>query len=650
MQTQRTISGRMRTCAASRCAYLAFIICITLALLTCSSQPANADAATGQVSQYGDYSSAAGVSLPDTTSSSVDGAASSSHSMPSHSASTFLHRSIRHQPIGWWVGIGSGVAFFLTLFFSSLPSLLLRGEQLTRRKIQVLATSAAICGSIMLASAWVVLLPRALQMGFTSTDHTAILDHPVVPLVIIMVGVLLPRVLEWSMVSLLVRRPSPLLAARGIGGGGVSSGSMWYGLESGGEESDRSAPPTPAYRPLMPRTSAPLVPGSRRPSGFGGVSGEHGAEERKAIGRGPTAHEETPLTGGGAGGDLELGIGTPYGIHPSTTTLSQVPTPLMRPSPARPSTRGMGAAALYGSARLSVDAEEFKARQPFLARCAMCKDNITNTKGLAYHAAGCDLKSKHSFTLSSRWLQAYRGARMRARDAMIGAAGTSTTTGETEQDGLITRSIVAYVITLMIYQIILAGMIDLQRLAGFIYALAWSEEYGHGIPSSLSSTWHREIVHLTLQLLTVVAFLAFYSVAFGMMLSLHRVSTWKSWRGSMALILWSVALPLGGLINVSVATMGSSSEEVMVMPVSDADSDGRVTPSSIAMHPSSTPHTIPYARFVLIMQCLSIGLLLHQSIVDVILEEWARRDAMKSKTIAATLTIATVTTLAILLG
>jgi hypothetical protein len=53
---------------------------------------------------------------------------------------------------------------------------------------------------------------------------------------------------------------------------------------------------------------------------------------------------------------------------------------------------------MYGSASLTLDASDYKNKQRYIARCIMCKENITNAKGVAYHSAGFVLVASKSYS------------------------------------------------------------------------------------------------------------------------------------------------------------------------------------------------------------------------------------------------------------
>lgn len=504
------------------------------------------------------------------------GGSSSSSSSPSDVSRDFL---FGHAGLSVSLLVGS---FLVTVVATLVPFVCMRSEQFQHWQIIALSIWHAFIAGVLLAAAWTVFLPNALAVA----THIQ-LPSPAIPFVLLFLALLLPLLLDKILLWLVGSKK------RTTGGSGQEDGQPEEATPSG------AATPTPtATTPLQkfPATRATgaaaggggsLTP-SRKASLIAGSGVLPDYDERKGLitprsasmmapagGRsgGRRYDENAPLTGN----DIESGQG------------SSASTP-----------QGTPRAAIYGAARMSVDALEFKARQSYIARCAFCKENITTRKGLAYHAAGCRLKSFHAFSFSSRWMQGLRGDRSNQREIVMHEdEGSAPPTERT----VVGWSIAAYVCVLCLYNVALAGGVNFQEAALLVAERNGSE----GLPQLDADSWLGELLHVTLVGLVMFCFTWFYGFCLGMMLRLHRIplSNWRSWA---AILVYAYSLPAAIMLNAAIAAH---------LPTkSNAD----------------TTHA--YEVYLLVCQCACVGVLLYCAFLDMILEEWARRDAMPGKTIA----------------
>lgn len=164
------------------------------------------------------------------------------------------------------------------------------------------------------------------------------------------------------------------------------------------------------------------------------------------------------------------------------------------------------------------------------------------------------------------------------------------------------------------------------------------------LSSSVASLlWHHEIARMCLLGLALIAFLAVYGLSLGFMLALHRIKPWGSVRGILAQIAFASAIPMGMAINaliVYVRVQTPSDETDAAGSDSSSSNNGSggsivfVSSSLLGVGSVGLCHSSLYARILLLCECVACGLLIHSALVDVILEEWARRDANWAKTVS----------------
>lgn len=339
---------------------------------------------------------------------------------------------------------------------------------------------------------------------------------------------------------------------------------------------------------------------------FGGFQADSAmADERKmaVLAGGLPQHGRTPSRTlqprGGAEESPLLDVESGPLVTPKTTPRGSI---VGERSVSMTPTRGSGA--WYGSsAARSVDASEFKAKQSYIARCALCKENITTRKGEAYHGAGCPLKSFHAFSFSSRWMQGLRGRRSLQRDIVMheeaASGGDGTLAGPPIAVGW---SLLCYVLVLSIYNLCLAGGVNLQEAARL-----YSHAHTGASPDSAAAveahaSWVGEMVRVALVALVVFCFTGFYGFSLGMMLALHRVAL-TSVRALAAMLFFALSLPGACMLNYLLSNY--------------AGEGGHAARA--------------YDLYLLVCQCFCVGILLYAAFLDLLLEEWARRDAMWGK-------------------
>jgi hypothetical protein len=508
-------------------------------------------------------------------------------SLSSGATSPELSRQLIFSNAGLSVTLLIG-CFLITLVATLVPFACMRSEQFKHWQIVALSVWHAFIAGVILAAAWTVFLPNMIAVA----SHME-LPSPAIPFILLFLALLLPLLLDKILLWLVGSRKRRTA-------GGQQEDQVEHGTPSSGAATPVLTATTPLQKlpsfrgaPISGSGGGSLTP-SRKASLIAGSGVLPDYDERKGLitprsaappmipssssGRsGGRRYDETaPLTGS----DIESGSG------------SMVGTPHGTPSQER--------AAMYGSAKMSVDALEFKARQVYIARCAFCKENITNRKGLAFHAAGCQLRSFHAFSFSSRWMQGLRGDRSNQREVVMHEDESQTP--QTERT-VVGWSIAAYVCVLCLYNVALAGGVNFQEAA-----LLVAEKNGSdGLPQLDANTWLGEILHVTLVGLVMFCFTWFYGFALGMMLRLHRI-TLRNWRSWVAILVYAYSLPAAIMLNAAI--------------------------SSHLPSKSTASGTHAYSVYLLVCQCACVGVLLYCAFIDMILEEWARREAMPGKTIA----------------
>jgi hypothetical protein len=519
------------------------------------------------------------------------------------------------------------LCFCWTLLSVLAPSLLMRHEQFSRLQVVSLGIWHAFAAGVLLAAAWMLFLPNMLTVA--GMMH---LPSPSLPFVLLFCSMLVPLALDKVMLWLCTRKAdAPVIAdissewagTPRVGGYGPPSATR-AAAAPGADDRSTSQPSTPRHSMTPQQLPASASRKSSAAIGSGGGAGGYQADaalydERKtAHGRTASRSGVPPLSGSraqqaavaamhGYAGAPEEGFGGGQPLSGNDIESAPLLTPRGTPRgsvtslPSSTPTRTAGAGGWYSSAAArAVDASEFKMRQSYIGRCAMCKENITTGKGVAFHGAGCGLRSFHAFSFSSRWMQGLRGQRSLQRDIVMhdeAAAGADAALGGPPQ--AVGWSLAAYVLVLSVYNLCLAGGVNLQE-AAHLYSRA-REAASAGIEDAAHDSWVGEVCRASLVALVMFCFTAFYGFSLGLMLALHRVSL-KSPRALGAMLLYALSLPGAIALNYFFSSYASASVGPRI-----------------------------YGLYLLVCQCFCVGILLYASFLDLLLEEWARAEAIVGK-------------------
>ena len=514
--------------------------------------------------------------------------------------------------------------FAWALLATIAPTLCMRQEHFTRGQILALSIWHAFAAGVLLAAAWLLFLPNMLAVSGAMR-----LAVPALPFILLFMALLVPLALDRLMLWLSMTRDRPA-------GGGDKAEETWAATPMAGDRSTSAAPSqpsTPRRTPMQPTSSAAIATASRKGSSVVGASPYSGPggllsssyqsessllteSERKIPTHGRnTTHSRSSsimqgsLRRGGPGGGGEFdpetqpltGNDVETGLTPKGTPMGPVRSGGGGGDPSA-TPRGSG---WYGSASRSVDASAFKASQPYIARCALCKENIVNAKGLAFHSAGCPLQSFHAFSFSSRWMQGVRGKRSLQRDlimheeATAGGVGGGAGAAAAQLGGpskAVGWSLLCYVVVLSSYNLFLAGSVNLQEAARL-----YSHAHATSALSSAHASWVGEIGRVALVALVIFCFTGFYGFSLGMMLALHRVSLF-SFRAIIAISCYALSLPGSIVLNYALASLLGSESRV-------------------------------YGYYLLVCQCFCVGVVLYAAFLDLMLEEWARKENLWGKNI-----------------
>jgi hypothetical protein len=496
------------------------------------------------------------------------------------------------------------LCFCWTLMSVLAPKLLMRQEQFSRLQIISLGIWHAFSAGLLLSAAWLLFLPNMLAVA--DMMH---LPTPALPFILLFLSLLVPLALDKAMLWLATLKAD--VPSTSTGGGNDFAGTP---RSARNDQSSLSQPSTPR------REMTPQHASRRGSAAIGGYQADSAAafEERKSLighhGRTPSGQ---PLTGNDIEGAPLL---TPKGTPRSGIGPGGIPIPSSTPTRTAGSTTGGG---WYGSAAArSVDASSFKLHQSYLGRCAYCKEDITSARSAAYHSVGCPLKNFHAFSFSSRWMQGLRGRRSLQRDLLVhdeAASGGEATLAEgTPTKRGVGWSLAAYVLVLSVYNLCLAGGINLQeaaRLYSHAHAIYDSNNnHSYTDPTAAAhahASWIGEICRVALVALVMFCFTAFYGFSLGLMIVLHRIPLY-SFRAITAMTFYALSLPGAIALNYFLSS-------------------------------SLSPNGIhAYGYYLLVCQCFCVGILIYAAFLDLLLEEWARKDAIWGKYIGFTIGAAVV--------
>lgn len=500
------------------------------------------------------------------------------------------------------------LCFAWALMATVAPTLCMRNEHFTRGQIMALSIWHAFAAGVLLAAAWLLFLPNMLAVS--SAMHLSV---PALPFILLFLALLVPLALDRLMLWLSMTRDRPA--------GGEKAEEAWAATPGAGDRSTSAAtsqPSTPRRTPMQPTSTSTIATASRKgssavaasPYGPGGLSSSYQQSEgllteaeRKLPPHGRNSRSSSIMQGSLRRGEFDSAETQPLTGNDVETGLTPKSTPMgVRSGGGDPSATPRGSG-WYGAASRSVDASAFKANQPYIARCALCKENIVNPKGLAFHSAGCPLQSFHAFSFSSRWMQGVRGKRSLQRDLImheeataggIGGVAGSTTAQLAGPSKAVGWSLLCYVLVLSSYNLFLAGSVNLQEAARL-----YSHAHASAALSSAHASWMGEILRVALVALVIFCFTGFYGFSLGMMLALHRVSLWSA-RALCAIACYALSLPGAIVLNYVLASVLGDSSRV-------------------------------YGFYLLVCQCFCVGVVLYAAFLDLMLEEWARKEHLWGK-------------------
>lgn len=261
----------------------------------------------------------------------------------------------------------------------------------------------------------------------------------------------------------------------------------------------------------------------------------------------------------------------------------------------------------------------------------MCKDNITSAKGLAYHAAGCPLRSFNSLTLTGRFLQGYRGRKSGA----VELHGLEDTAFSIDTYASFKMILFYLIVTILPVAIILGSAVHLkEEFAPFLNKYTSTNSLGDLSPSDSSVSLNNNsstissfaVLRLLVILLSLIGWQWFYGFALGLGLRMQRVPLFSPLT-LLVILFFASLLPTTLFIHM---TWFSS-------PTSSNITNATAAPSSVS------------SLFTLICESFAAGLLISCATTDILLEEFSRKEFLYLKGFTFTATLATLCALSFLL-